>query len=35
MLADAIAQGFPQEWFKDLRKIVMDRLGVFRTDFSQ
>lgn len=35
MLKDALVQGFPHNRFDDLRKTVMARLGVFRTDFSQ
>lgn len=35
MLADALAQGFPKARFDDLRKIILARLDVFRTDFSQ
>lgn len=35
MLSDASAQGFPQTRFECLRKIVMARIEVFRTDFSQ
>ena len=32
---DAFSQGFPEERFDDLRKIIMDVLGVFCNDFSQ
>ena len=35
MLRNALAEGFPKNRFDDLRKIIMARLGVFRTDFSQ
>lgn len=34
-MADASAQGFPKARFDDLREIVLSRIGVFRTDFSQ
>ena len=35
ILTDALVQGFPKARFDDLRKTVMARLGVFRTDFSR
>lgn len=35
MSTDALAQGLTNAWFEDLRKIVMAKLGVFCTDFSQ